>query len=588
VAWAWAIIGIAAVTILTVGLGALVLPTGTVFDRVVAGAVLTVAMVVASTAALAGAGVLSAISILAVLGAAVVAVGIAVRIRAPGWRPAALTAWHTAPVLLVGAAGLTLIGVADWYLPVWQWDAIGYHLPYVNLLLQHGTSADVPADVPYLSTYPHVVELTFTAWRALLPDDRLVELGHLPFGLLGVVAVGAIAHRHGARSVHAVVAGVAWLTLPAVLLGVATNYVDVASAALLLAAIVFVLGPMQPTRIVLAGIAIGLFLGSKPQAPPAAAVLLVTLMVLGWRARHRMATVGAAGAALAVGAGTYVINIIRFGNPVWPVAVDIGPLQLPGPTSMADLLASGANVPRAHGILPVRVWQSWTRLVPPLPAFDMRLGGFGVLFLIALPVAAAALVRTRRTAVWLCTAATLLTPDPSVARYVLAFAGITLAFAVTALSAAAAVPRAVITAAVAVAAAANLVIAYPGLTGEGPPLSAYPAMTPGQRQRAVGADGSPAPYLDVLAAMAPDSVTVVDSGAELPYLAWPADLSRAVLFLPDGIDGHTAEQRVLAPNVGLVMVGDDTPAGAVARRHPELLVAQFRCRSAPCTVYLRR
>ena len=39
------------------------------------------------------------------------------------------------------------------------------------------------ADVGYLSSYPHIVEDAFIAWRALLPDDRLVELAHLMFGL---------------------------------------------------------------------------------------------------------------------------------------------------------------------------------------------------------------------------------------------------------------------------------------------------------------------------------------------------------------------------------------------------------------------
>ena len=90
-------------------------------------------------------------------------------------------------MLLVAAGGLALATTAAYLLPVWQWDALGYHLPYVNFALQHGTLTDVPVDVPYLSTYPHVVEQFFVAWRALLPDDRLVELAHLPFGCSAVL-----------------------------------------------------------------------------------------------------------------------------------------------------------------------------------------------------------------------------------------------------------------------------------------------------------------------------------------------------------------------------------------------------------------
>ena len=98
---------------------------------------------------------------------------------------------------LIAACGLAIATVAAYLLPVWQWDALGYHLPYVNFALQRGTFADIPVDVPYLSTYPHVVEYVFIAWRALIPDDRVVELAHLPFGLLGALAIAAIAERHG-------------------------------------------------------------------------------------------------------------------------------------------------------------------------------------------------------------------------------------------------------------------------------------------------------------------------------------------------------------------------------------------------------
>jgi hypothetical protein len=159
---------------------------------------------------------------------------------------------ETLPLLAVATAAIALAIAAAYLLPVWQWDALGYHLPYVNFALQRGTFADIPDDVAYLSTYPHIVEYAFIAWRALLPDDRLVELAHLPFGLLGALAIATIARRQGARTDHAVAAGVAWLTFPAVFLQLPTNYTDVASAALLLTAAAFVLGPMDRTRILLA------------------------------------------------------------------------------------------------------------------------------------------------------------------------------------------------------------------------------------------------------------------------------------------------------------------------------------------------
>jgi len=82
----------------------------------------------------------------------------------------------------------------------------------------------------------------------------------------------------------------------------------------------------------------------------------------------------------------------------------------------------------------------------------------------------------------------------------------------------------------------------------------------------------------------------LDYSAELPYLAWPFDLSRRAVFVPVAADYATAERIVLAPDVAMLIVGDDTIAGSVARRHPAQFVPQFRCRAgwAPCTVYLRR
>ncbi len=256
----------------------------------------------------------------------------------------------TLPVLGVAAFALGVVTLAAYLLPVWQWDALGYHLPYVNFALQRGTFADIPVDVAYVSTYPHVVEDVFIAWRALIPDDRLVELAHLPFGLLGATAVGVIAYRQGARA-SAVAAGAAWLTLPAVFLQLPTNYVDVASAALLLTAIAFVLSSVDCTRVILSAIALGMFLGSKPSAPLAAVLVFAALAVAAWRSGLRTIAFAAV-VVLLLGGESYLTNLVRQGNPVWPVRFDLGPIHLPGRFPMSDLLASGAAAPRTQAALP--------------------------------------------------------------------------------------------------------------------------------------------------------------------------------------------------------------------------------------------
>ena len=542
-------------------------PNGSGFERLLAGALLIVAVVAIVVRLLGALGLLTTPVLVGVLVAAAIGATIVLRVRGMSWR----LRWRrgvsleTLPLLAVATAAIALAIAAAYLLPVWQWDALGYHLPYVNFALQRGTFADIPDDVAYLSTYPHIVEYAFIAWRALLPDDRLVELAHLPFGLLGALAIATIARRQGARTDHAVAAGVAWLTFPAVFLQLPTNYTDVASAALLLTAAAFVLGPMDRTRILLAAVAIGLFLGSKPQAAIATALVLLVLTVRAYRAGFRAVIPVAAIVALVLGAESYVVNLVRHGNPVWPVRLSLGPINLPGRYGMSDLLQSGAAAPRTHGNVFERVAESWLTVIPPHPVFDMRIGGLGLLFLVALA-----------------------TPDPAVARYMLAFPGLVLALAVPAVEGLRRATRFAVFGLAALAAAHNLVVAYPGLSGDGPPLTAYVGMTSAQRQRAVGADGPPTAYLDAIAEVRPGEITVFDRWADLPYLAWPFDLSRAAARIPDDVTVEQAERIVEAADVRMLIVGDDTVAGSVVRRNPQRFIPQFHCKSSTCTVYLRR
>ncbi len=140
---------------------------------------------------------------------------------------------------------------------------------------------------------------------------------------------------------------------------------------------------------------------------------------------------------------------------------------------------------------------------------------------------------------------------------------------------------------VAVAAAQNLLVAYPGLAGDGPPLRAYLPMADDQRRRALGADGSPAPFLDAVASVGPGEVTLFDRGAELAYLAWPPDLSRSAERIPDDVTAEQALALVNAPGVRLLIVGDDTVTGAVVRHDPARFQRLFGCASSPCAGYLR-
>jgi hypothetical protein len=505
------------------------------------------------------------------------------------WR--ALGDRTTAPLLVVSGIALSIAVVSAVLLPVWQWDALGYHLPYVDFALQAGGTAGIPRDMPYISTYPHNAELLFLDLRAMLPDDGLVDLAQIPLGLLGAVATAGIAARLGASRALAVAAGAAWLVVPAVFLQLPTDYIDVTAAAFLLAAIHFTLAPPSTRATLLAGVALGLFLGTKPNAPLGTALVGGVLLLRGARAKLLGPTLAALALAFVLGGEAYVTNIVRHGNPVWPVEMNLGPLHLPGTEKLSLVMGAGAAAPRLHGPLLLRVVRSWLTL-DSFPTFDMRIGGYGPLFLLALAPLVWLLVRRvreREPALLVLTLATLAAPDPAVARYVLGFPALALASGAALLASVRWEPlRRWAPVAAAVIAAWQVRYAFVGLTGDGPPLVDYVRMSDRQRAVAVGAVGSPEPLLDATARVGPGESFAFDKTFELGHVAWPADLRGRAAWVPQGLSAPAFEELIERENASIVAVGDETSGGEWLKRHPERFVRLFTCVAMPCTLYARR
>jgi hypothetical protein len=360
----WGLLPIAVPPAIFVGsrLGAAALPEGSVADRTLAGAVLFGAGAVAGVQGLAAAQLADKRGLLVALALATVAAAAFVRPRRSMPLGPTVTV-ATLPLMAAAALAFAVATLAAYWLPVWQWDALGYHLPYVNFILQGRGTHGLPDDMPYVSTYPHVIETFVVALRAMLPDDRLVDLAQVPFALVGAGAVAGIARRVGAPGPEAAAAGAAWVVIPAVFLQMPTDYVDVGSAAWLLAAIYFLLSSSQVAtgggthlaeRLVVGAVALGLFLGSKPSAPLASAIVLASFIAVAVRGGRPGLAADKDGLVAAFG-GAFASNALRYGNPVWPVAVSLGPWHLPGISAMQHLLDSGAAAPRLHGSLFSRV-----------------------------------------------------------------------------------------------------------------------------------------------------------------------------------------------------------------------------------------
>ncbi len=560
----------------------LVFPEGDRPGRVAAAATFAMVLVHASVGVLGEVGLLSRTTLLGALLITAAALAVATR----GLHPDRLlhAAWTDAPVASVLTSAVVLVVmITARLLPIWQWDAYGYHLPFVNFVLQHRGFAEVPADLHYISTYPHNIELGMIWLRAMLPDDRLVDLAQVPYGVAGALLTAAVARRLGAQRGWSLLAGASWLTLPAVFLQLPTDYVDVGTAAALLAAVFFlVLSPSTARHLVVGGLALGLFLGSKPSAPLAAVFLGAVALVRGWRAGQLRAVFASSVLAVIFGAQMYVVMWLRHGNPVWPVTVRLGPLTLPGESSVESLLAAGAALPHATGSLLERLSVSWLA-IDTLPVFDMKLGGLGVLFLVALPLAVLGLVRRRALPLVLALVATLLSPDPSIARYVLAFPALVLALAAAEVGRA---PRRGAMGAVLALSLVQLHHAWPGLVGDGPDWSSFVALDDAQRRVALGPYGPPTDYPPAWERVERGESVAFDPDFEFPGLLWSPDLRYPVYAVPRRPSKAQLSRWLEDHHVRVFAAGERNRA--LLEAQPGTWERLFECKSAPCAVYVRR
>lgn len=254
-------------------------------------------------------------------------------------------------LIAVHAAGAEL--VRGLLRPPLSWDGLMYHLYLTASWLQQGDLGLVGARGPttaYLFS-PANGSLWTWWWMAPSHSELWVNLAHLPSWLLLGLATGAFARELGARRHWPVAAFLAVLT-PTVLRFLATQYVDVMTAACLVAASVFAARWMRrPDRrdALLAGVAIGLAAGTKVVGLAFAGVLAPLALALAlfprpasWRRRAPQVALVLL-VALALGSFFYVRNLAWGGGLFGHPCVQQGPEtegvldNLPAPTSVVAL-----------------------------------------------------------------------------------------------------------------------------------------------------------------------------------------------------------------------------------------------------------
>jgi hypothetical protein len=494
---------------------------------------------------------------------------------------------------LAAAAGLLALALAllaALWLEPWGWDALAYHLPPVHDALQTGRLREVPTHVTYARSYPLAVERVFTLWRLLLADDALIDLAQLPFALAGVAGLATLLRRAGVVSGRAAGLALAWLATPVVMLQLAQAYVDAAHAALLILAVVFVTGPADRGQRIGAALALGLFLGSKPSAPLPFALLAGTLLVRAGR-QECPAALAAVLAALAIGGSSYVRGLVSHGNPVWPVALQLGPVALPGPASPALFFATLTPPGFAELGWLARLATSWSTLPGPgAYGYDMRLGLHGPLHLL-LPLAVACLsfrtAASARLPAALLVAASLATPAAFWPRFTLALPGAL----VLALAAGSErwPGRAAVDGLVGALALAGLVLAAPGFTPDGPPIWRLAGATALQRAEAATAIGQARAWLDARGRVGIGEGFAYDESVEVPGLLWRPDGRGRVEFVPPSVvAGPELAAWLAARRVRVVALDRRTTRAAWLRARPGAYVRLFGCRTTACEVFAVR
>jgi len=492
--------------------------------------------------------------------------------------------------LALGLAALGCATLAAWKLPVWAWDAFGYHLPLVHEAFARHDLSPGPVEAPYLHTYPRLIELGFVAWIGCLDHDTFVDAAQLPWGMALWAATAVMARRAGAPGPRALAFGALSLTVPVVALQLATNYVDVAVAALALAAVLSIEGPFARRDLARGALALGLLLGSKPSVPPAVAALGALWL---WRARqagHARGVLVALVAALLLGGERYVHTaLLHGGNPLWPVRVGLGPWRLPGRFDPAYFTNLGVPAWFRPLPWPARVAVSWWA-VRVRYVYDQRIGGFGPLLVWALtPATLWFLLRPTTRRVLLGAAPVLalaLTPSAFWTRYVLAVPCALLAVTLGAAAQAGPGLRTALGAALVVTASLGLLQASSGYTDGAMSLGDLLHASEATRSTVVSVDAQPLAWRAAAASVAPGEAAAHDATFGLAGLLWPPHGRGRVLRVPEGQSPAARLAWIDAERVRLLVVG--TTEAAVVAYAPERFARRFVCRVDACVVYAVR
>jgi hypothetical protein len=481
---------------------------------------------------------------------------------------------------------ITVVALAV-YFPPTTYDEVFYHLPAVIEWWQKGRIFWIDSWILYTNSYPLNTELV-SLWIMSLSGDILIELGQLPFVLLGALACYALVVALGGSGQSASLALAAFLLCPTIVAQLRSMYVDAAFAGLVLCGAFYVSRYVQTGFLPQYGLCIaiiaGLALGSKSAGIVTAALLMSIILVgliLRFRAVKPIICYGGAAVVLLVLLGSfwYLRNAIYRGNPLYPFIISVGGTKVfDGVATVEDAVIS-FSVPPEYRDRPTwqRILSSWLE-EERLYHYGTARGGFGpAWFWFILPSLVAVTVASALRRQWilplLCAyfvVQFLLQPNNWWARYTLGFYGfgcVCLGLLISQM------PRrlAVVT---------HLVVLIPLVVGASVALAVLSAQVPWLVGRPGQAMPAPATLAELWADYGwlkeADGVTIA-YGYAVPYLypLYGPKLSNQLLYL-GGQPSDLIERFLSSPADFLVLMPDQVPLATWKRDRRLTLVHESK------------
>jgi hypothetical protein len=218
--------------------------------------------------------------------------------------------WVRAATMTIGVCAI--VACAGAVTPVADYDALSYVMPIAERIAASGRLRVWPEMARSMWPLDHEVLL---AYVLRFGGDRLIAVVAVEW-LAALLAVAALARRACARPEHVPLAILIALAAPVVAFQISTAKEDLLLVAAV-AGVGFALTGSDDRELAVAGLFAGIAAGTKyPGA--GVAVAAVAWAALAYRGRRLRAAVTVAGVAFLAGGLWYVLNLVRFGNPVAP------------------------------------------------------------------------------------------------------------------------------------------------------------------------------------------------------------------------------------------------------------------------------